>query len=67
MPEISIEVEVWCSCGEGLCGQTTDAGKRGRAGVSVEPCGKCLGRAEQEGHDRGFEEAREQYQSDEEE
>jgi len=57
MPEIttSIEVEVWCSCGEGLCNQS-EAESRGR-GVIVEPCEKCLDRRYDEGHADGYEQA----------
>lgn len=54
MPEISIDVEVWCSCGEGLCNQSS-AEHRGR-GIVVEPCGKCLEIAKQEGYDEGYDE-----------
>jgi len=49
MPDVRVEIEVWCSCGEGLCGQS-----RGRAGgIVVEPCKRC----QQEAHDEGYEEA----------
>jgi hypothetical protein len=62
MPEVTIEVEVWCSCGEGLCGQSSfiasDAGKRGRTGIAVEPCRKCLENADENGYERGYSDAR---------
>ncbi len=54
MPEISIDVEVWCSCGEGLCSQSS-AEYRGR-GIVVEPCEKCLEVARTGGYDEGYEE-----------
>ena len=54
MPEINIDVEVWCSCGEGLCNQSSTA-KRG-TGVEVEPCEKCLEVARKEGYDEGYDE-----------
>ena len=45
----TVEFEVWCSCGEGLCRQT----KNVRGGVEVEPCEKCLEAAREEGRDEG--------------
>ena len=59
MPEITIDVEVWCSCGEGLCNQ---ADSNGATGIVVEPCEKCQKKAKEEGYDEGFEAAREQYE-----
>jgi flagellar biosynthesis/type III secretory pathway protein FliH len=67
MPEI--EVEVWCSCGEGLCNQTRSMWAYNRAdsnGLTVEPCEKCLEKARDEGYDKGYEEgyeaAKEKYE-----
>ena len=52
MPEIT--VEIWCSCGNGLCNQaSTD--KYG-TGIIVEPCEKCVETARDEGHDAGYHE-----------
>jgi len=53
MPDINVDVniEVWCSCGEGLCGQT----RAQRGSFTVEPCEKCLENARQEGYDEGHE------------
>ena len=45
-----LEFEVWCSCGEGLCNQTTDR----KGGIIVEPCEKCLDKAKDEGYDDGY-------------
>ena len=47
MPEL--EFEVWCGCGNGLCGVTE---VRGRS-VTVGPCDSCIESARQEGHDDG--------------
>ena len=52
MPEIKVEVEVWCDCGEGLCSQSSTASKG--TGVVVEPCQKCLDAAKEEGHEEGY-------------
>ena len=59
MPEVSIEVEVYCSCGEGLCGQSTGgSGHRGEPIITVEPCEKCKQIAHDEGYDEGLEKNR---------
>jgi len=53
MPEISIEIEVYCSCGTGLCNQSTGSlGHRGRGGsfITVEPYERCLEKARAEGY-----------------
>jgi len=65
MPEISIEIEVWCSCGEGLCNQSTgDSGRRG-PNITVEPCERCLVRARNEGYDKGYDEAKAEFEKEE--
>ncbi len=48
----AIEFEVWCSCGNGLCGQCIET----RGGITVEPCEKCIETARGEGKDEGYEE-----------
>jgi len=48
----SIEFEVWCSCGNGLCNQTTEV----KGGIQVQPCGKCLESAREEGREEGYNE-----------
>jgi hypothetical protein len=40
-----IEIEVWCSCGNGLCSQTKVSG----TSLTVDPCEECL----EEAHDEG--------------
>lgn len=50
----TVEFEVWCSCGNGLCSQT----KETRGGIIVEPCEECLdterNNGDVEGYDRGY-------------
>jgi len=46
----SIEFEVWCSCGNGLCNQCKDV----NGGIEVEPCEKCLALSHDEGYDEGL-------------
>ena len=53
-PEISVEIEIWCACGVGLCNQTTDSSRRGKPSFTVDPCDKCLDKARQEGYDKGY-------------
>ena len=60
MQSVEIEIEVWCSCGEGLCRQSTG----GRGGVTVEPCEKCLEYERDEYYNRGYEEGRDQGYED---
>jgi hypothetical protein len=58
MPEIEIiaEIEVYCSCGEGLCRQTSTGRTSGRHQpyFTVEPCQKCLNNSEEAGYIRGY-------------
>lgn len=53
MPYVEVEIQVWCSCGAGLCGTSTG----GNGGVIVEPCERCLAEAKKESFDEGYEEA----------
>lgn len=62
MPEIEVNIEVYCTCGEGLCNQTESTRTRHRkeAAFIVTPCEKCMARArdtgDEKGYDRGFDE-----------
>lgn len=51
MPEIN--VEVYCSCGEGLCKQTSV--KRG-TDLIVEPCEDCLNAKGEKEYNKGYKE-----------
>lgn len=57
MAVIEIEVEVWCSCGAGIC-HLSSTHPKGR-GIVVEACDKCLEEAKKEGYDKGYEEGKE--------
>lgn len=46
----TVEIEVCCDCGEGLCRQS----EGGDNLVIVEPCRKCIEFAKDEGYDKGF-------------
>ena len=57
MPEVTVDVEVYCqSCGGGLCNQTesTVTRTRGEPSFRVEPCKACLEEARSEGYDEGY-------------
>ena len=58
MPEVSVNVDVWCSqCHDGLCNDT-DVKHDSRHGSSfhVAPCKNCMENARREGFDEGFDE-----------
>lgn len=50
MPEVSVDVQVWCECGEGLCGQSSG----GDSAVTVDPCEKCLDERGTTEYDSGY-------------
>lgn len=50
MPEFSVEFEVFCSCGAGLCNQSDGGNSKRGPTVTVTPCKKCL----QEEYDTGY-------------
>ena len=55
--DVNVSVEVWCSCGAGLCGQSsTVSGYGGDRGIQVEPCEKCLEQARDEGFQQAINE-----------
>ena len=53
MPYVEVEIQVWCSCGAGLCGASTG----GNGGVIVEPCERCLAADPNDRFDECYEEA----------
>ncbi|MDE2099282.1 MAG: hypothetical protein KGL39_18660 [Patescibacteria group bacterium] len=58
MPEVSVEVEVYCAtCGAGLCNETESTTTRSRSVpcFRVSACSVCLERATDNGFDRGYE------------
>ena len=54
MPILELEFEVFCSCGNGLCRQTTEGKNNRNPFITVEPCQKCLDDIEQKGYDKGY-------------
>ena len=56
MPEFTADIQIWCTCGDGLCGQTEAVmnKKHGyQEGFRVEVCENCLATAETKGHAEG--------------
>ena len=54
MPEISVEIEIYCEeCGAGLCNGSrgTKTRMRGQPAFFVEPCKKCLEDSFKKGYD----------------
>jgi hypothetical protein len=43
--EIKLNLEVYCSCGEGLCQQTEACMAMRNAYIIVKPCKKCIEKA----------------------
>ena len=49
MPEIEVEVEVWCErCGTGLCNESTGGSRHGHPCIYVTPCERCIDNAVRE-------------------
>ena len=53
MPDLTVDINVYCSCGEGLCNQSKIKNDRYGISLTVEPCQKCLDRAKDSGKDEG--------------
>lgn len=62
MPVIPCEFEVYCSCGQGLCNNSTEGTNRHSHYITIEPCQKCLDSKYEEGHSDGFDEARRKFE-----
>lgn len=62
MPEITVDIEVWCAkCGTGLCQGTTATTHRGRPGFDVEPCPKCMSAENDAGFEVGYDQAKDEF------
>lgn len=51
MPSLTLEFEVYCACGEGLCNNSIEGRNHHSEIITVTPCEKCAGIE----YDRGFE------------
>lgn len=63
MPEIAVNIEIYCaSCGQGICNYA-DAGKtrgRGEPIFTITPCPKCMEAEYDRGYSEGFEHGKEE-------
>jgi len=50
MPILKLEFEVYCSCGNGLCGNSTEGANRYSQYITIEPCEKCKDNSYEEGY-----------------
>ena len=54
MPTLDLDFEIYCSCGNGMCAQSS-TGRNGHAQyVTIEPCDRCTGEARGEGYEEGY-------------
>ena len=53
---ITVDFEVFCSCGAAMCGSSRVSRQRGYNQLVVEPCENCMERARQDGRDEPREE-----------
>ena len=58
----SIDFEVWCSCGVGLCTETKVVVTGRGVSLEIQPCEKCMEAARSEGYDDGFDKGKEEAQ-----
>ncbi|MEK9207289.1 MAG: hypothetical protein AAB922_02325 [Patescibacteria group bacterium] len=59
MPEIAVNIEVYCaSCGDGICNtvESTKTRNRGEPCFRVPACEKCVEAADRAGYERGRDE-----------
>jgi len=54
MPVLKLDFEVYCSCGNGLCNNSTEGANRHSQYITVEPCEKCRDKAYDEGIAEGY-------------
>lgn len=54
MPVLKLEFEVYCSCGNGLCGNTTEGSNQHSEYITVEPCEKCIDASYDQGATDGY-------------
>jgi hypothetical protein len=55
MPEISVDIDIYCGCGKHMCQMATADSKHGRPCFIITPCPDCLAAAKDEGDTEGYE------------
>ena len=56
MPTLELEFEVYCSCGAGMCNNSSEGRNYHSQCITVEPCEACLDRAREEARSEGYDE-----------
>jgi hypothetical protein len=56
MPMLELEFEVYCACGNGLCGQTKEGNNNHSQFITVEPCEDCKSLSYDDGKIDGYNE-----------
>jgi hypothetical protein len=54
MPEMIVEFEVYCSCGNGICSNASVKLTKYGNIVTIGPCEKCIEAAKEDGYDEGY-------------
>jgi hypothetical protein len=55
MPEISVDIDIYCACGTHLCHLTTAGSKHGRPCFTIKPCPECMEAEKDKGDTEGYE------------
>jgi hypothetical protein len=50
MPNVNVNIEIFCDCGEGLCNQSVG----GDGSITVSPCERCVEEARSESYNDGY-------------
>lgn len=68
MPDISIDIELYCNtCGSGICGNGMATYTRRQPCFRIDACEKCTENARDDGYEKGYEAARKEFCRDAEE
>uniref|UniRef100_A0A6M3JTM4 Uncharacterized protein n=1 Tax=viral metagenome TaxID=1070528 RepID=A0A6M3JTM4_9ZZZZ len=59
MPTLELNFEVYCECGNGLCGNSTEGHNRHSQFIVISPCEKCLNASYEQGLEEGYAECAE--------
>jgi len=54
MPDITVDISLYCSCGKGICNNATATTINGNPTFTIEPCEKCISAARDAGYDDGY-------------
>jgi hypothetical protein len=63
MPTLNLEFEVYCSCGAGLCLNSTEGSTSRSQYITITPCEKCQDEKYDEGYNNGYSQCEEDKNS----